>query len=298
MRRLSVLLVFVAIISFAFNISYGGRSIKIEEIDFDSTYALLNDYSNFLRVESPSTGAISSFKYIEWKGKFVSFSRNVLVLDEKPVEEVSIEDIFKFFDIPFRKDEKSYRLPDMIISKVVDFRSYIQFDYNGEYKLEISKNEDLLKVYSQGLIYYDDSLFEKGAIIFSKKIDLNFEMEINKLPGRVIIQFFREYNIDNLIVKVFGEKIDSYDSKSFALVFKDSNLNIIFVPNYSPDFDGKDWKIFSISEKIGKVTSKRFKLKIYYLPFVQLPKDLPGIIIFAPKETWNDIKKFIEEEIM
>ncbi|ABR31601.1 hypothetical protein SU69_08905 [Thermosipho melanesiensis] len=292
-----IILILLTTIYFATIVKFGDKTCNIVKIDFESIYNLLNEYSSFLNFDMPSTGTISSFKYIEWKGKFISFSNNVVVLDEEAYTKISFDDILNFFGIRYIVIGNTYQLAEMLIEKVSDFGGYIQIIYFGKDLLNISKVEGSIVVNVNGLVYFEGKLYKNGDRLFVKKVDGNFEVEINKIPGRIIIQFVKEYEINNLIIKLFGEKITSYDSKSFALIFKDSKLNTVFVGNYTPDFSGNDWNVFSISDKFGKLIAERFNLKIRYLSFVQLPKDLPGIVIFTPSNIWKEIEKFLQEEI-
>lgn len=293
----AIVIFLLALNSFSEIIKFDNYTLNATNINFETVEEILEKYSKFLSTSEISTGTIGSFNYIEWEDKIIYFSKNVVVLGENALDNPNFDDIFNFFNIKYLKKENEYNFAEMVITKVEDFGSYLQFDYLGKNFIDIEATDNAINIISKGLIYFKDNLYEPGSILLTKNIDSSYKTELNILPKRTIVQFIKEYNIKNIIVKLFGEKIEKYDSKSFAIIFKDSNINAVFVPNYSPDFSGNDWKVFSISDKFGKLVSKKFNLKLFYVPFVQVPKDLPAIVIFTSQNSWKQISEFVEGEL-
>lgn len=282
---------------FSFEIIFEQHTIKATEINFQTVEQILVEYSNYLEIDNVSTGTIGSFRYIEWNDKFLSFSNNVFVLGETAVENPTFDKIFDFFEINYLKENDKYNFAEMLINDIKDFGNYIQIDFYGKNLIRLTEESSNINVLSDGLVYFNKNLYKKNQIIFSKNFDSRYKVEINTLPGRTIIQFIKEHNIEKIVVKMFGEKIKNYDSKTLLLVFNNSNLNAVFIPTYSPELNGNDWQVFSISEKFGKLVAEKFNLNVYYLTFVDVPKDVPSIVIFTSKRYFDEILKYLEGEI-
>lgn len=284
------------LITFSVNIIIDNITIEATEINFSSIKHILETYSSFLKDEELKYGNIGTFKYIEWKENLLAFSKEVIVLNNEVKSNVTFEDIFDFLEIKYFKQDDNYYLPTMIINNLKDFGNYLQIDFLGKNSISPLIENNKLYIITTNYVVFD-RLYSPNEVILSKEVDNTKNIEVNELPNKIIIQLLKTYKIGNIKYFTFDEKVTQDSTNTFIVIFKNSNMNLIFVQNYSPDFNGNDWERFSISNDIAQKVANKLNLKIYYIPFIQLPLDSPGLVIFSPPETWNEIKKILEGEV-
>ncbi|MCD6105431.1 MAG: DUF4941 domain-containing protein [Thermosipho sp. (in: Bacteria)] len=297
-KKFLLFILLIPFSSFSFNIIIDDITINSSEVNFSTVEKILDTYSSYLNDDEKITiGSIGSFDYIEWHNKLIAFSNEIVVLNNDAKKNISIEDVLDFFDIKYFKDEmENYFLATMIINDLQDFGTYFQIDYLGKNSIFTLIENGNFYLISSKYVYFD-KLYSPNEIILSKKISNTNDIVVNELHKKIIIQLIQTYKITNIKFFSFEEKVSEYDSNTFIVVFKNSNSNLIFIRNYSPDFNGNDWQRFSISNDIAKKISSTYNFKIYYIPFIQLPLDAPGIVIFTSFENWEKIKNFLEGEI-
>lgn len=293
-----ILFIFIQVFIFSFNIIIDDITIEASEVNFSVVKKILETYSSFLNDEKINFGSLGSFSYIEWHDKLVAFSNEVVVLNDSAQQNIFIDDVLDFFEINYFKDDNgTYYLATMVINDLKDFGSYFQIDYLGKNSISTIIDNDNFYIISLKYVYFNEKIYLPNEVIFTKKIQNTIDIAFNDLPNRIIIQLIQTYKISNIKFYSFSEKVIGYDPNTLVVIFNNSESNLIFVRNYSPDFNGNDWQRFSLSTSIAKKISSKFNFKIYYIPFIQLPLDAPGIVIFTSNDNWEEIKKFIEGEI-
>lgn len=294
MKKITILFfLLISFTFFSFNIIIDDITIEASSINFYVTKKILETYSTLLNDEKIAFGSLGTFQYIEWKDKLVVFTKDVVVLNDTAVKDITFDDLFDFFEIKYLRKDENYYLASMLIKNLEDIGTYLQIDYLGTNSLSTYLSNNILYLVSKGYVYYE-RLYSPNEIIFSKKVENTKSIELNELPKRIIIQLLKTYKIESIKYFTFNEKIENYNSNDLVIIFKDSPLNYVFIRNYSPDFNGNDWELFSTSNTFAKKLSKQFNLKLYYVPFIQLPLDAPGIVIFTSSENWEKIKDYLE----
>lgn len=296
-KKFSILILLLPLSLFSFNIFIDDITINASNVNFSVVEKILDIYSAYLNDdEKITTGSIGSFDYIQWHNKLIAFSNEIVVLNDDAKKNISIEEVLDFFEIKYLKDNENYFLATMIINDLKDFGTYYQIDFLGKNSIStLIENENFYLVSSKYV--YFDKLYKPNEIILSKKISNSNEVVVNELYKKIIIQLVQTYKISKIKYFSFEDKVNEYDANTLIVVFKNSDANLIFIRNYSPDFYGNDWQRFSISNDIAKKISLNYNLKIYYIPFIQLPIDAPGIVIFTSFENLQKIKNFLEGEI-
>ncbi|QTA37611.1 DUF4941 domain-containing protein [Thermosipho ferrireducens] len=295
MRLHLILMLAVALLSISLGvtINIGKLSVEATEVNYNTIVEILQLYTSQLSLQKISLGEVGTFKYVEWNDHLLAVSNDVFVFDGAVVKEIDFQKIFDFFEIKYLKEGDNINLVTMYIEKLTDYSNLIQIDYLGKNNLETFLNNNTLYIKTDGYTYMN-RLYVPGEVVYTHKYENANSFEENFLPNRTIIQIYTNWEVKKYVFKSLGDTITNLDSDSFVVFYVNSTMNAVFVRNYSPDFGGSDWERYAFSKNVAENLATKFKFKLFYVPFIQLPIENPGIVIYGPEETWEEVKKYLK----
>ncbi|AEH50978.1 DUF4941 domain-containing protein [Pseudothermotoga thermarum] len=307
MRFLLVVVLTITIIEvlLAYQLILGDKilySSKESGLPWETFVKVFDNYMAYLRLPKPKLGAVGGFEYLVWNNHVVGYSKssNLLNLDgiTQKVEFVPFDKVMQIFGIPFFKQGETIYLAEMIVWDISKTGEIIEIVFNGENKLEMIEEKGRIKLVSKGTVGWKDKFFNAGEEIVSFDLEPGSKLQKVATSEGLIKLILGRLPAASMEIQILPIERWVEASKEKILLLYAKGDNRIIIRPYSPDFEGADWYVYSLTRNLASKLCEQFNLKLEICPLVCLPLNRVSFLVLVEDEDLlNEVVTQLEELI-